>query len=223
MNKNALIGWVFIIAVIAFIVYRKKKKRKPAKSSANNRSSLNTTDPSLISISNFQKVVYNKFVVFDLETTGLDPAKDKIVEIGAVRVENGRITERYQRFIDPGIPMPSSATKVNHITDDMLKGYPPINLVLPHFLKFVGHDVLAAHNAAFDSSFLNSACAECRLNPPEYYFDTMRLNVYWPNLKNKKLSTFLDAAGIENKNAHRALDDAEATAELIIKTFNKIK
>lgn len=234
-------GGLIILALIIFLVVRHKKKKNIKKSSAEkqkqnvavttvenvpgvnvNRMAF-TDDPSLISIAKFQKVVYKQFVVFDLETTGLNPVSDRIVEIGAVRVLDGKIVDRYQQLINPGISMPADASEKNHITDQMLKGCPRIEKVLPDFLAFAGDDVLAAHNAGFDLNFLKEACLKQHLGVPESYFDTMRLSVYWPGLKNKKLETFLKAAGIENKEAHRALGDAEATAELIVKSFAKLK
>lgn len=234
------IGGLILLALIIFLIVRHKKKKKaaaaPDKKSATSKSSAVTftqsdhvpskrynDDPSLMSIAKFQKVVNNRFVVFDLETTGLDADNDRIVEIGAVRVENGRITDHYQRLVNPRIPMSAEASKKNHITDDMLKNESPIKQVLPSFLDFVGRDVLAAHNAGFDAAFLRAACTECRLNPPEDFFDTMRLSVYWPDLPSRRLESFLKAADIKNKEPHRAHGDAEATAELIIKSFNKIK
>lgn len=223
------LGVLFIAGIIYLIVRKKKKKRsagsgKKAKEVKRDSMPLKRVDDStLMSIAQFQKVVYNRFVVFDLETTGLSPQNDRIIEIAAVRVENGRITDRFQRLVDPGVHITESASKVNHITDDMVHGYAKINQILPHFLKFVGRDVLVAHNASFDASFLRMACAECRLDPPKNFFDSMRLTVYWPDLKSKSLDSFLKAAGIENDQAHRALGDAEATAKLVIKSFDKIK
>ena len=222
-TPKSILGLIVFALIIVFIIWHKKNKKAKQEKKSDIESSTKYNNMSLISIAKFQKVVHSRFVVFDLETTGLSPSNDKIVEIGAVRVENGKITERYQRFINPEIPMPPAATKVNHITDEMLNGYPPIKLVLPHFLKFVGNDILAAHNARFDAHFLRAACTEYKLDLPKEFFDTMSLSVYWPDLKDKKLESFLAAAGIKNKEAHRALEDAEATAELIIKSFDKIK
>ncbi|MDR2900702.1 MAG: 3'-5' exonuclease [Treponema sp.] len=99
------------------------------------------------------------FVVFDLETTGLDPKKDKIVEIGAVKFNQCGIIARFSVLINPGIPMPAAASQVNHITDDMLKGKPLLHEVLPDFLRFIQDSVLIAHNASFDSSFVNEVLA----------------------------------------------------------------
>ena len=177
----------------------------------------------LVTVDAFKKTSGKTYVVFDLETTGLDADHDHIVEIGAVRVDRGRITEEYHQMVNPKIKMPREASEVNHITDDMLKGAPDISAVLPSFLEFANEDLLVAHNGGFDASFLDNACARCGLEAPKKYFDTMRLSVYWPKLKNRKLATFLAAAGIENEQAHRALSDARATAQLCIISMNKIK
>lgn len=180
-------------------------------------------DESKLNITEFTKIAKNRFVAFDLETTGLTPGEDEIVEIGAVRVENGIITERYEQLVNPGFEMPSRASAVNHITDDMLFDKPFIYEVLPSFLSFVGDDVLAAHNSDFDAGFLAQACMRYRFKFPETYFDTMKLARYWPSAENKKLVTLIAAAGIVRDKSHRALSDAEAVANLILVTNEKRK
>ena len=97
------------------------------------------------------------FVAYDLETTGLYPDKDRIVEIGAVKFDRRGIIGRFSTLIDPGIPMPSDTTRINGITDGMLQGMPTLDEVLPDFLRFIQNAVLIAHNANFDGSFVNAA------------------------------------------------------------------
>ena len=97
------------------------------------------------------------FVVFDLETTGLEPKKERIVEIGAVKFDNRGPIGRFSVLIDPGMPMPAEASKINGITDEMLKGKPLLDDVLPDFLRFIEGTVLIAHNAPFDCSFVDAA------------------------------------------------------------------
>jgi DNA polymerase-3 subunit epsilon len=101
------------------------------------------------------------FVVFDLETTGLDPKKDRIVEIGAVKFDQHGLIARFSVLINPGIPMPFAASQVNHITDKMLKDKPSLQDTLPDFVRFIEGAVLIAHNSAFDSSFINEALLKC--------------------------------------------------------------
>ena len=171
----------------------------------------------------FMAKARSRFVALDIETTGLDQVDDEIVEIGAVRVINGRITDRFSQLINPNQRMPEDVTAINHITDEMLAGKPMIYEIMPDLLEFIGEDVVAVHNAAFDAGFLSQASMRYRFKLHKKYFDTMDLKVFWPSAKNKKLSSLLEAAGIENQQAHRALGDAEALAKLIIKTIEKSK
>ena len=172
-----------------------------------------------LNITEFSKVYKSRYVAFDLETTGLNPVNNAIVEIGAVMVENGVVTKEFHQLINPGCPMPPSASAVNHITDDMLSGQPAIHQVLPSFLSFVGDDILAAHNAAFDIKFIAQACMRNRFRIPLGFFDTMALARYWPESEDKKLISLCDAAGVEIETAHRALDDSRAGAGLISASF----
>ena len=176
-----------------------------------------------LTVTEFMPISKKRFVVFDLETTGLSSTDDAVVEIGAVRVEDGEITAEFHQLIQPDRPMPAEASAVNHITDSMLVGMPRIYEVLPSFLVFVGDDVLVGHNVQFDFLFLAQACMRNRFKSPERFFDTMQLARYWPEAEDKKLSSLIKAAGIENNSAHRALEDAKATAMLILKTNEKRK
>lgn len=176
-----------------------------------------------LTITDFTPISKKRYVAFDFETTGLSAIDDEIVEIGAVRVENGEITAEYSQLIDPERPMPLIASQVNHITDDMLRGQPKIYEALPAFLAFVGDDVLAAHNASFDMRFLFQACVRARFKTPGRVFDTMTLARYWPDVENRKLATLLMAAGIKNDEEHRALGDARALAALVKATNEKRK
>ena len=168
-----------------------------------------------LNITEFSKIYATRYIAFDLETTGLNPVEDKIVEIGAVLVENGSITREYHQLVDPGCPMPPSAYAVHRISDDMLVGQPKIHQVLPSFLSFVGDDVLAAHNAVFDLKFISQACMRNRFRIPLGFFDTMTLARYWPESEDKKLISLCDVANVETGTSHRALDDARAVSGFI--------
>ncbi len=161
------------------------------------------------------------FVAFDIETTGLSNVNDAIIEIGAVRVSDNCIVDRFHTYINPERPIPAIASSVNHITDDMLTDAPRIYEILPDFLEFVGSDVLVAHNARFDSGFIAQACLRNRFIYPKNYFDSMNFSFFWPDLPDRILSNFLCAAGIENPDSHRALADAESLAQLMIVSINK--
>ncbi|MCL2050144.1 MAG: PolC-type DNA polymerase III [Lachnospiraceae bacterium] len=156
-----------------------------------------------------------EFVVFDLETTGFSPIKDRIIEIGAVLLSNGVITERYQTFINPNIPIPYEVERLTGLTDEMVLDAPKMQKALPEFLAFVGERPLIAHNADFDMGFIKE---NCRLNGMEReftYLDTLALaRVFLPGQKTHKLDTVCKALNISQKSHHRALDDAECTAQI---------
>ena len=171
-----------------------------------------------LNITEFTPISKSRYIAFDLETTGLNAAYDAIVEIGAVLVENGEITKEYHQMVNPGCEMPSDASAINHITDDMLRDQPQIHEVLPGFLNFVGDDILAAHNARFDLGFLCQDCMRNRFRIPKGFFDTMNLARYWPEAEDKKLISLATVAGVSIENAHRALGDARAVAGLIAAT-----
>ena len=168
-----------------------------------------------MTITEFTPISKKTYVAFDLETTGINNVNDAIVEIAAVRVENGIIVDEYHQLVDPDRPMPAEASAINHITDDMLAGKPKIHQVLPSFLSFVGDDALVAHNAPFDIRFICQACMRNRFRIPASCFNTMNLARYWPEAENKKLVTLAAAAGIEIENAHRAMDDTKALVSFI--------
>lgn len=171
----------------------------------------------------FFKTAKSSFVALDLETTGLSDVEDAIIEISAVRVVNGEITARYTQLVDPERDIPKEATEINGINNSMIFGKPRIYEVIPNLLDFIGEDVVAAHNAPFDIRFISQACMRYRFKLHKKYFDTMDLSEYWPQAKNRKLSSLLEAANIENKHQHRAEGDAEAVALLVLATMEKLK
>ncbi len=158
------------------------------------------------------------FVVFDLETTGFSAAKDKIIEIGAVKVSGGEIRERFSTFVNPQVPIPFKIEKLTGITDEMVMGAPTVETVLPEFLSFCEGCILVAHNAAFDTGFIRENCHAQGLDYDFTSVDTMVLaRILLDHLKNYKLDTVVEAVGCRLKNHHRAVDDAEATAEVFVK------
>lgn len=157
------------------------------------------------------------FVVFDIETTGFSPKKNKIIEIGAVKVEQGRITERFSSFVNPGEPIPFEIEKLTGINDAMVIPHPDIQVVLPKFLEFVGDAALVAHNASFDVGFMNHFAEEQGLPFSPTVLDTVTMaRLLLPNLNRFKLDTVAKALNISLKNHHRAVDDAGATAEIFV-------
>jgi len=159
------------------------------------------------------------FTVFDTETTGLDPRSCRLVEIGGIRFDGRGVISRFNVLIDPGIPMPSEVTKINGITDAMLKGKPAAAAVLPDFLRFVGDSVLVAHNAPFDLSFVNEELARVGGKPLANRVVDTRLfaREVFPGLPKYALQDLAVRLGIEALEAHRAEDDARVCMELFLR------
>lgn len=160
----------------------------------------------------------NNFVVFDLETTGLDAQTCKIIEIGAVRVENGEIVSLFSTFVDPECHIPDDATAINNITDEMVKGSPKIYEALPDFEKFCENAIMVAYNTGFDSGFIKQNAKNQFLKFDNNYDDAM---VWAKNklkgLKNYKLKTVCEYLGVSLVGAHRAVNDTIASAKAFVK------
>ena len=166
----------------------------------------------------------DSFVVFDLETTGFSAAKNKIIEIGAVKVVNGSITERFSTFVNPKVPIPYEIEQLTHITDDMVLDAPMIHEILPQFMEFCQNAVMVAHNADFDMSFIRHNCDLLGLECEKTVLDTVALaRVLLPSLNRFKLNTIAKALNISLENHHRAVDDAACTAEIFIKFVEMLR
>ncbi len=158
------------------------------------------------------------YVVFDLETTGFSPVKDRILEIGAVKVVQGKVADRFSTFVAPGVPIPAAIEKLTGIREEMVKDAPPIEEVLPRFLEFTKDTVLVAHNAAFDMGFvIENAKRQGRL-VRQTYVDTLAIaRTLLPGQSKHTLDAVAKTLGVSLENHHRAVDDAEATAEIFLK------
>ena len=164
------------------------------------------------------------YVVFDLETTGFSSIKDKIIEIGAVKVENGVITDKFSTFVNPKVPIPFKITNLTGITDDMVMEASDIETILPQFLEFVGDAVLVAHNASFDVSFIEQNCRYQDITPDFTSVDTVAMaRILLPTLSKFKLNVVANALHISLENHHRAVDDAGATAEIFVKFVEMLR
>ena len=165
-----------------------------------------------------------EFVAFDLETTGLSSRTDRIIEIGAVILKNGQEIDRFQTFVDPERPLERKIAELTGITDEMLKGAPKIEEVLPKFLEFVGDRVLVAHNSDFDTGFIRAECT--RLGYP-YHFtaaDTLILSQnLLPQLNKFKLDIVSNALSLPEFNHHRAGDDAVICGLIMANLMNKLE
>lgn len=164
------------------------------------------------------------YVVFDIETTGLSKEKEMITEIGAVKVADGKIIDRFSTFVNPQRPISAEITKLTGITDDMVKDAPTIENVLPEFLKFCEDTVLVAHNASFDTGFIRIAAERAGLGELHHtVVDTLELaRALLPELNKHKLDIVCEHLGVTLNGHHRAVNDAEATAEVFIKFLDML-
>ena len=169
------------------------------------------------------------YVVFDLETTGVSPYNDEVIEISAVKARKGKVVEEFSELVNPQRTIPFAVSRVNNITDDMVSDAPFFDEVLRHFLEFVGEDVLVGHNIqSFDMKFIYRDC--------ERYFHQLITNDYvdtlilakrcFPEWRHRRLGDLADYYGISTQGAHRALADCrmnQRVFELLGKEMNTEK
>lgn len=166
----------------------------------------------------------SEYVVFDIETTGLSPKYNKIIEIGAVRVKDGKIKDTFSRFVNPEVPIPYNITKLTSINDGMVMDSPTIEKVLPEFAEYVGDSILVAHNASFDTGFIKEFSDRQGLPFDYTIVDTMTLaHILIPELGKYTLDRLCKQFNVSLENHHRACDDAAATAEIFIKMLRMVK
>lgn len=164
------------------------------------------------------------FICFDIETTGLSANRDKITEIGAVKVENGQITDTFSTFANPGMPIPAKITELTGITDAMVKDAPSQSEAVSAFLEFAGDNVLVAHNAPFDTSFIRKACENMNREYNYTSIDTVAISrAILTDIKNCKLDTVAKYLRLGDFNHHRATDDAEMLARIFMNLCTRLK
>lgn len=164
------------------------------------------------------------YVVFDIETTGFSSSRNRIIEIGAVKVKDGVITDKFSAFVNPDVPIPFEIEKLTGINDNMVLPHPKIHVILPQFLDFCGDAVLVAHNASFDVSFIAYNALQLHLEFEPTVIDTVALARHLlPSLNRYKLDTVAKALGISLENHHRAVDDAGCTAGIFMAFVKKLR
>lgn len=164
----------------------------------------------------------NEYIVLDIETTGLSFRTEKITEIGAVKVKDGKIIDTFEYFVNPEIPIPQRIIEITGITDQMVKDAETIEKIMPKFLNFIGNLKLVAHNADFDIGFLKYNAENLKLVMDNEYIDTLALSrQLFPEFKKHKLGIIADKLGIKVENAHRALDDVKSLVKVFLKMLEK--
>ncbi|TLS37367.1 PolC-type DNA polymerase III [Pseudalkalibacillus caeni] len=164
-----------------------------------------------------RKLEDDTYIVFDVETTGLSAVYNKIIELAAVKVHNGEIIDRFERFANPHQPLSATTIELTGITDDMVENAPEIEDVLKDFHEFIGNDILVAHNASFDMGFLNVGFRNIGIGEAKNpVIDTLELARFLhPEMRNHRLNTLCKKYNIELTQHHRAIYDAEATGYLL--------
>ena len=168
--------------------------------------------------------INGRYIIFDLETTGLSAATERIIEIGAVKVENGEILESFDLFVDPEKTITPEITRLTSITNEMVAGAPKETEALEQFFRFCdGCDILVAHNADFDMGFLRAAIRRCGREEDPVQIDTLVMaRAMYPELKKHKLDTIAERLGVTQKHHHRADDDARVLAEIFLKMVQRL-
>lgn len=160
----------------------------------------------------------NEYVVFDLETTGLDPKNDSIIEIAAIKVQNNAVVDTFETLVNPGKPISHFISDLTGITNEMVTGAPTLEEVLPSFLQFAGDFVVVGHNVNFDINFIYDACL--RIGCASFtndYVDTLRLSrLLCPEAAHHRLEDLVERYGLEEREAHRAMSDVLTTNDCLM-------
>ena len=216
-----------IITIVLFIVHGRKKQKNSAQCTHNaiSDSPTVTAGEAISKKVSFDDAVIEsltqQFIAFDIETTGLSPTNDRIVELGAVLFCNGEPVRQFTTLVNPGIPIPASATAVNHITNRMLSSAPTEQEAYPQLIEFLGDAlqgeiIMCAHNASFDFNFLCNTLSRLGYNATIKYVDTLHLSrKYIFGLPDYKQSTLEQHFGLTNPTAHRASTDAENCGKIL--------
>lgn len=172
-----------------------------------------------------KKIDEEEFVVFDIETTGLNSHFNKIIEIGAVKIKAGRIIDRYSQLINPGISIPYHITEITSITNEQVANQPKIDEVIGKFVDFIGDAVLVAHNAPFDMGFIKRDIKEyLNIDLESSVIDTLQMaRDLFPDFKKYGLGDLNKSLGLALEKHHRAVDDSQATANMFIIFLEKYK
>lgn len=202
------IGWIIDIILLLIAVINEKPSKLVEKVKTSSSDRPNSSSYALHSTRKF----VDDYVVFDLETTGLDPYTDKIIEIGALKYQNNNLVDKFSELVNPQTSIPAKITEITGISDNDVRAARTTEDVLPDFLNFIEDYTLVAHNNSFDVKFLLSNLEKQKLDCiSNKTIDTLSLSrKYLPNLENHKLETLKKFLGVQNIS-HRSIADCEVT------------
>ena len=170
--------------------------------------------------SGVKECLQKRFIALDTETTGLDPEKDRLVEVAALLFEEGQMTDRFVSYVNPGIEVPAEVSAVNHISNEMLEHALVPQAVYPELLRFLGNagdTLICGHVTAFDLSFLCRELSLLERSADFRFVDTRRLAVENPELQSHSLAAVAQYYGIQHEHAHRAEEDAEVSGQILLR------
>lgn len=167
-----------------------------------------------------RSVLHTRFIAFDTETTGFDPEKDRIIEVGAVLFEGGKPVSTFQSLVNADVPIPPEASAVNHITDEMLADAPDEMTVYKQLVAFLGAEIICGHVAGFDMSFLCYTLSRIGLSGSFRFVDTREQALGIHTLGKRSLKDVAEYFGVEQKDAHRAADDAKVSGEILCRMMS---
>ncbi|ABR48830.1 DNA polymerase III, alpha subunit [Alkaliphilus metalliredigens QYMF] len=166
----------------------------------------------------------DEYIVFDIETTGLSNRNDRITEIGAVKIKDSQVIDKFSALVNPEMKIPSKIVELTGITDDMVVDKQTIDVILPGFLAFIGSSPVVAHNSDFDMGFIRENANRIERTIENQVIDTLKLSrILLPQLKRHRLNSIAKELNVSLENHHRAVDDAQATAEIFVKFIELLK
>lgn len=241
-----VIGYIiFFPFVVIYMIYKAIKKSKPTNSCAkidyqhrapiagamhgNTHFDLNINyekQSKIVSIftKKWSGVCRQEFVVLDFETTGLDKAFDRIVEIAAIRYMNGREVDKFVTLVNPQTPIPAEAQAVHHISNRMVANAPTEEVAIPQLIDFIGDSLLVGHNVNFDVGFLEIAAQRCGQIVKYNYIDTISVSKkLFSGLPNYKLGTIAQSMNFDTSKLHRAEADVRVCAEIMTVALDSLE
>lgn len=226
---------ILVIVGVAIGIAKSKKSGRVSKNGYIDPTSVNSSYKYISKIDKLKNVSYDKrskivsiftrkwydvcqkdFVILDFETTGLDKVFDSIIEIAAIRFENGVEKEKYVTLVKPLLRIPPEATAVNHITNKMVKSSPKADVAIPKLIDFIGNSIVIGHNVNFDIGFLEIAAQRQGKIVQYNYIDTMSISKkLFPDLSDYKLGTIAKSLDFDTSSLHRAEADVYVCAEIM--------